>query len=71
VPGAMVGYVLGAPLGAAVAFHISLEPDEPSTGLVNVSGNGARLSIPVVSVTQDPQHPQRTLTSVRLMDGRF
>ncbi len=69
--GIVFGYLAGAPIGAAIAWNMTLEDHEPSTGLVNVSGNRTSMSIPAVSVTADPLRPQGTLTSVRLMDGRF
>jgi hypothetical protein len=69
--GAVLGYLIGAPIGAVIGFNMTLEHDQPSTGLVNVSGNRTRMSIPAVSVTADPLRPQGTVTSIRLMDGRF
>lgn len=69
--GAFLGYVIGAPIGAALGHTMSLRYAVPGTGLVNVSGNRTRVSIPAVSVTADPLRPQGTLTSIRLMDGRF
>jgi hypothetical protein len=66
-----LGYVIGAPLGAVIGHTLSLDWDGPSTGLVNVSGGRTRMSLPAVSVTADPLRPQGTLTSIRLMDGRF
>jgi hypothetical protein len=67
----MVGYLLGAPVGAAIAFNSTRSYERPGTGLVNLSGRRARWSVPAVSVTPDPLRAQRTLTSVRVMDGRF
>lgn len=66
-----LGFVAGAPIGAAIGHTMTLDYDEPGTGLVNVSGNRTRMSIPAVSVTADPLRPQGTITSIRLMDGRF
>jgi hypothetical protein len=66
-----LGYLVGAPLGAVIGHTLSLDWDKESTGLVHVSGSRARMSIPAVSVTTDPLHPQGTLMSIRLMDGRF
>lgn len=69
----LLGFLAGAPIGAVLGHTLTLEYDHhlPSTGLVNVNGNQARLSIPAVSVTADPLRPNGTLTSIRLMDGRF
>jgi hypothetical protein len=67
----LLGYLVGAPLGAAIGHTLSLDWDGPSTGLVNVSGGRTRMSLPAVSVTADPLRPQGTLMSIRLMDGRF
>jgi hypothetical protein len=67
----LLGFLAGAPIGAAIGHTLTLEYDAPGTGLVNVSGNRTRLSIPAVSVTADPARPNGTLTSIRLMDGRF
>ena len=67
----LIGFVVGAPIGAAIGHTMTLEYDNPGTSLVNVSGNQTRLSIPAVSVTADPLRPQGTLTSIRLMEGRF
>ncbi len=69
--GAVLGYLVGAPIGAAIGFNMTLEHDQPSTGLVNVSGGRTRMSLPAVSVTADPLRPRGTVTSIRLMDGRF
>jgi hypothetical protein len=69
--GVLLGYLAGAPIGAAIAWNTTLEDHGSGTGLVNVSGNRTRLSIPAVSVTSDPLRPQGMLASVRLMDGRF
>lgn len=66
-----MGYLIGAPVGAAIGFNMTLKYDQPITGLVNVSDSGTRLSIPAVSVTQDPVHANRTVTSVRVIDARF
>jgi hypothetical protein len=68
---ALIGFLAGAPIGAVIGHTMTLEHDMPRTGLVNVSGSSTRLSIPAVSVTADPLHAQGTLTSIRLMDGRF
>jgi hypothetical protein len=67
----LIGFLAGAPIGAVIGHSMTLEYDRPSTGLVNVSGNRTRMSIPAVSVTADPLRPQSTITSIRLMDGRF
>jgi hypothetical protein len=67
----LLGFLAGAPLGAVITHTMTLDYDQPGTGLVNVSGNRASLSIPAVSVTADPLRPNGTLTSIRLMDGRF
>jgi hypothetical protein len=69
--GVLLGYVVGAPLGAAIIWNATLQDHGPSTGLINVSGSRTRLSIPMVSVTPDPLRAQGTLASIRLMDGRF
>lgn len=69
---ALVGFLAGAPLGAALLFNSTLESKRPrGTGLVNMTGGRAHWSIPAVSVAQDPLHAQRTITNVRVMDGRF
>lgn len=67
----LIGFLAGAPIGAVIGHSMTLEYDRPSTGLVNVSGNQTRMSIPAVSVTADPLRPQSTITSIRLIDGRF
>ena len=69
--GLVIGFLAGAPIGAAIGYNWDLGYDQPSTGLLNVSGGRTRMSIPAVSVSADPLRPQGTLTSVRLMDGRF
>lgn len=75
-----IAIAVGAPLGAIIAFNrtrahdgaVTRAPARPRAGLVNVDkGAGARLSIPAVAVTRDPLRSARTLTSVRLVDGRF
>ena len=67
----LLGFLAGAPIGAALGHTATLDYDKPGTGLVNVNGNRTRMSIPAVSVTADPLRPQGTITSIRLMDGRF
>jgi hypothetical protein len=67
----MIGFLVGAPLGATIAFNSTREYERPGTGLVNLSGGRARLSVPAVSVSPDPLRSQRTLTSIRVMDARF
>lgn len=68
----LIGLVAGAPIGALIGFNSTRAYDEtPSTGLVNVSGDQLRWSVPAVAVTADPVHTQRTVTSVRLLDARF
>ena len=69
--GVLLGYLAGAPIGAAIVWNTTLEDHGSGTGLVNVSGNRTHLSIPAISVTSDPLRPQGMLASVRLMDGRF
>jgi hypothetical protein len=69
--GMVVGFLAGAPIGAAIGYNWDLDSRQPRTGLVNVSGSRTRMSIPAVSVTADPLRPQSTVTSIRLMDGRF
>jgi hypothetical protein len=67
----MIGFLVGAPLGATIAFNSTREYERPGTGLVNLDGGRARLSVPAVSVSPDPLRSQRTLTSIRVMDARF
>jgi hypothetical protein len=68
----LVGFLAGAPIGAALLFNSTLEARRPrGTGLVNMAGKRAHFSIPAVSVAPDPLHAQRTITNVRVMDGRF
>jgi hypothetical protein len=68
----LIGLIAGAPIGALIGFNSTRAYDEtPSTGLVNVSGDQLRWSVPAVAVTADPVHTQRTVTSVRLLDARF
>jgi hypothetical protein len=67
----MIGFLVGAPIGATIAFSGTREYERPGTGLVNLTGGRARLAVPAVSVTPDPLRTQRTLTSVRVMDGQF
>lgn len=67
----MIGFLVGAPIGATIAFNGTREYERPGTGLVNLGGGRARWSVPAVSVIPDPLRTQRTLTSVRVMDGRF
>jgi hypothetical protein len=69
--GMIIGFLAGAPLGAAIGYNWDLKHDGPSTGLLNVSGNQTRVSIPAVSVAPDPLRPQSTVATIRLMDGRF
>lgn len=68
----LVGFLAGAPIGATLLFNSTRKYEAPrGTGLVNMTGKRARLSIPAVSVAPDPLHAQRTITNVRVMDGRF
>jgi hypothetical protein len=68
----LAGLLVGAPIGGVIGFNTTRDYDLPhGTGLVNVHGGAARLSIPAISITPDPLHTQRALTSVRLLDGRF
>lgn len=76
----VIAIAVGAPLGAIIAFNRTRAHDGSDSrvparprpaGLLNVKGKRARLSIPAVAVTRDPLRSQRTLTSVRLVDGRF
>lgn len=68
----LVGFLAGAPIGAALLFNSTLESRRPrGAGLVNMTGTRAHWSIPAVSVAPDPLHAQRTITNVRVMDGRF
>lgn len=68
----LVGFLAGAPIGATLLFNSTRKHERPrGAGLVNMTGKRARLSIPAVSVAPDPLHAQRTITNVRVMDGRF
>jgi hypothetical protein len=68
----LIGFLAGAPIGATLLFNSTRKYERPrGTGLVNMTGKRARLSIPAVSVAPDPLHAQRTITNVRVMDGRF
>jgi hypothetical protein len=68
----LAGFLAGAPIGGVIGFNTTRDYDLPhGTGLVNVYGGDARLSIPAIAITPDPLHTQRALTSLRLLDGRF
>lgn len=67
----VIGFLVGAPIGATIAFNGTRKYDRPGTGLVSVDRGRARWSIPAVSVSPDPLRAQRTITSIRVMDGRF